>query len=152
MCLKYYDETKTLLSYKFTLVNVICDVLVTLSLSVFSVLVWAILIPGEKSEKTPVVLSLERDDCSVKCATSGMLVMKNFNNNDLVKEGDLLFMLDTTALESEKKNLENRLCELECIINGAKIYAPVSGRIKDSSELNVGDYVCSGEEVIKIVP
>ena len=57
-----------------------------------------------------------------------------------------------TSLESEKKNIESRISELERSIKNSTIYAPISGRISESTKYNIGDYVLSGEEVLKIVP
>ena len=62
------------------------------------------------------------------------------------------------ALEQEKslkinqKNLRARITELERQIKNSMIYAPIQGRIYEITKKNIGDYILSGENIIKIVP
>lgn len=57
-----------------------------------------------------------------------------------------------SSLESEKKNIQVQISELERTIKNSKIYAPISGRISESTRLNPGDYIMAGEEILRIVP
>lgn len=55
-------------------------------------------------------------------------------------------------LESAKKTLESRIAEFERLIKNSTIYAPISGRISEITKLNPGDYLLTGEEILRIVP
>ena len=57
-----------------------------------------------------------------------------------------------TVLKAERSNIESRLSELERAIKNSTIYAPIDGRIKEVTKLNIGDYILAGEEVLCIVP
>jgi len=60
--------------------------------------------------KANVLLRPSSAVSTVKCVTSGQVYLKNFENDDLVQEGDFLFALDTTAnmleLETYKEELK----------------------------------------------
>lgn len=62
------------------------------------------------------------------------------------------------ALENEKQllsvknSIESHISELERAIQNSTIYAPISGRITEITKLNIGDYLLSGVEILKIVP
>ena len=56
------------------------------------------------------------------------------------------------SLETAEKNINNRITELERTIRNSTIYSPISGRISEITELNIGDYLLAGEEILRIVP
>ncbi len=56
------------------------------------------------------------------------------------------------SLETAKNTIENHITELERIIKNSTIYAPISGKIFEITKLNIGDYLFTGEEVLRIIP
>lgn len=96
-------------------VNAIYGFIVTVCITIASVIIWATIAPMDDVVKASVLLRPSQAVSSIKCVNSGELAVKNFENDDIVSEGDLLFSLDTTALKTElesyrlaqKKNLDN---------------------------------------------
>ncbi len=116
MYLKTFDDMKkTSAFFMLKPVNAIYGFIVTVCLAIVAVIIWACLAPMDDVVKASVLLRPSQAVSSIKCVTSGELSVKNFENDDIVQEGDLLFSLDTTALKTElesyrlaqKKNLEN---------------------------------------------
>ncbi len=247
--------------------NTIYHCIITIFTIIMSFVFWACFCPIDEIVRAPVVLRPVQPVSSIKCITSGEMLQKNFDNDDFVSYGDLLFSLDTTTymaeleacineeyknneellenktlittmetlmlpessnsqkiymksslyltdkkkyetnikdintkLEREKnkpssliipqniKNLENQLiqaeldykswknkqqlevyeqqkqlllkkdmleskkADLERKIKNSTIYAPITGRITEVRKLNIGDYILSGEEIVRIVP
>ena len=264
---KFEDLEKTSVFFMLKPVNAIYGFIVTICFAIVVVIVWAVIAPIDEVVKASVLLRPSQTVSSVRCVASGELASKNFNNDDIVKEGDLLFSLDTTALkielesyrlaqdnnlknlhiynilamtinngkveaketdadallkansylleklryekiledsrikyereknappalrvpqtiidlenqymqtklsyetwlsnqyiqvsekisalETERKSFESRISELERSIKNSTIYAPIPGRISETSKLNLGDYVLAGEEVLRIIP
>ena len=54
--------------------------------------------------------------------------------------------------EKERITIESTLADIDRTIQNATITAPISGRVTEMTRLNVGDYILSGTEVLKIVP
>lgn len=50
------------------------------------------------------------------------------------------------------KSLELRTVALESEINKMSVYAPIDGYISETVQLNDGDYIFSGTEVLRIIP
>ena len=116
MYLKTFDDMKkTSAFFMLKPVNAIYGFIVTVCLAIVAVIIWACLAPMDDVVKASVLLRPSQAVSSIKCVTSGELAVKNFENDDIVQEDDLLFSLDTTALKTElesyrlaqKKNLEN---------------------------------------------
>ena len=268
MYLKTFDDMKkTSAFFMLKPVNAVYGFIVTVCLAIAAVIVWASVAPMDDVVKASVLLRPSQAVSSIKCVTSGELAVKNFENDDIVQEGDLLFSLDTTALktelesyrlaqkknldnlhvykmlastissskleveeedtdaylksksylleksryetiledarvkykrekeapealrvpqtivdlenqytqtklsyetwlsnqsiqtneklsalETERKSIESGISELERAIKNSTIYAPISGRISEVIKRNSGDYILSGEEVLRIVP
>lgn len=268
MYLKTFDDMKkTSAFFMLKPVNAVYGFIVTVCLAIAAVIVWASVAPMDDVVKASVLLRPSQAVSSIKCVTSGELAVKNFENDDIVQEGDLLFSLDTTALkteldsyrlaqkknldnlhvykmlastissskleveeddtdaylksksylleksryetiledarvkykrekeapealrvpqtivdlenqytqtklsyetwlsnqsiqtneklsalETERKSIESGISELERAIKNSTIYAPISGRISEVTKRNSGDYILSGEEVLRIVP
>lgn len=85
---------------------------------ILAVLIWAIFSPMDDVVKATVLLRPSQAVSSVKFVTSGELSIKNYENDDFVKSGDLLFSLDTTVFESELDAYQSELkkCEDEIFI------------------------------------
>lgn len=263
----FEDMKKTSAFFMLKPVNAVYGFIVTVCLAIAAVIVWASVAPMDDVVKASVLLRPSQAVSSIKCVTSGELAVKNFENDDIVQEGDLLFSLDTTALkteldsyrlaqkknldnlhvykmlastissskleveeddtdaylksksylleksryetiledarvkykrekeapaalrvpqtivdlenqytqtklsyetwlsnqsiqtneklstlETERKSIESGISELERAIKNSTIYAPISGRISEVTKRNSGDYILSGEEVLRIVP
>jgi adhesin transport system membrane fusion protein len=56
------------------------------------------------------------------------------------------------SLLQNRENLERRISDLERNIRNATIRAPISGRVNEYRQLNRGDTVLPGEEIISVVP
>lgn len=268
MYLRTFDDMKQTTSF-FMLkpAKAVYAFIITICIAIISIIIWASFAPMDDIVKSEVLLRPSQNISSIKCISSGELFEKNFKNDDIVHEGDLLFTLDTTALltelesyklaqkrnlfnlnvyntlsetitsgiikcndvesdaylksnsyllektryetiledakvkyererdapialkvpqnindlenqykqtklsfeswlntqtiqtneklsslETEHKNIESRLSELERAIRNSTIYAPISGRISEVTKFNIGDYILAGQEVLKIVP
>lgn len=55
-------------------------------------------------------------------------------------------------LQTVRNSIESHISELERAIKNSTIYAPISGRIAEVKKVNIGDYILTGEEIVKIVP
>jgi multidrug resistance efflux pump len=69
------------------------------------------------------------------------------------KNTRMIEAMDTLkSLLQNRENLERRISDLEQTIRNATIRAPISGRINEYRQLNRGDAVLPGEEIVAIVP
>jgi multidrug resistance efflux pump len=55
-------------------------------------------------------------------------------------------------LLQNRENLERRMSDLERNIRNATIRAPISGRVNEYRQLNTGDIILPGEELIALIP
>ena len=72
-------------------------------------LIWSFFAPIDDSVKVTVLLRPATTISSVKCITSGQIYSKNFYNNEIVEENDLLFSLDTTSLLKQLETYQSEL-------------------------------------------
>ncbi len=56
------------------------------------------------------------------------------------------------SYEEKIQSINSRIASLERIIKNAHLYAPIDGYIDENLELNVGDYLVGGNEVLRIIP
>ena len=56
------------------------------------------------------------------------------------------------SLKERVQSLESHIAALERTVKNATLYAPISGRIDEVMELNTGDYVIAGNELLRIIP
>lgn len=268
MHLKSFSEMKyTSAFFMLKPVNAIYWFIITLCISLACFFLWASIAPMDDVIKANIILRPTQTVSSVKCVSSGQLLYKYYENDQLVERGSLLFSLDTTVYETEldaykkekeknindiltndifietlnsenlpdvnqntdsyikasayitelkryeslitdiknklereqnkpegllipqniqdlnsqlsqnllafdgwktsqriqafelskqlitnKNTIESRITELERIMKNSTIYAPIDGRISETTKLNIGDYVLAGEEILKIVP
>ena len=69
------------------------------------------------------------------------------------KNNQKIICLDSQkSLQSTKNSIESHITEIERLIKNATIYAPISGRVSEVTELNVGDYLLAGVEILRIIP
>lgn len=263
----FEDMQKTSVFFLLKPANAVYGFIITVCISIAAVLLWAIFAPMDDVVKGTVILRPNETVSSIKCVTSGELLEKSFENNDVVKEGDFLFSLDCTSYKSQlesyhkekiknqndifinnellktieklslpklpknsdeyikcyaylteykryengikdiktkmkreenkpeslkilqsiqdlqselyqnelafetwknnqkmqvmenkkqleltRNTLESRIAELNRIIKNSTIYAPISGRITETTKVNKGDYILAGEEVLRIIP
>jgi adhesin transport system membrane fusion protein len=56
------------------------------------------------------------------------------------------------TLQQNRQTFERRIAELERSIKNATLTAPISGRIDELQKINIGDYIMTGEELVRIIP
>ncbi|MCR4952937.1 MAG: HlyD family efflux transporter periplasmic adaptor subunit [Treponema sp.] len=120
MYLKSFKDMKqTSVFFLLKPVNSIYVFIISVCLVVFSLVIWACLAPMDDVVKADVILRPVESISSIKCVTSGELYVKNFENDMTVNAGDLLFSLDTTALQTELESykLELQKNEGELFVN-----------------------------------
>ncbi len=121
MYLKNFDDIKkTSVFFILKPVNAIYGFIVTICISFAVIIIWSVFSPMDDVVKAEVLLRPSEVVSSVKCVTSGQLYLKNFLNNDIVQEGDLLFSLDITSQQSEREALKTILLQTEQEINSNK--------------------------------
>lgn len=109
---------------------------------------------------TDIQTKLEREQTkpeSLKIPQNIIDLQNQLNQNKLSfetwKNNQKITALDLKKnLQSSKNSIESRITELERAIKNSTIYAPISGRIFETTKLNIGDYLLAGEEVLRIVP
>jgi membrane fusion protein, peptide pheromone/bacteriocin exporter len=262
----FSDMKKTSVFFMLKPVSAIYFFIITILFMILTLFIWAIFAPMDEIVKASVIIRPNEVISSVKCVINGELIQKNYINNEIVKKGDLLLILDTTfyqkelevnekelnktnddiytneellrtirtnklvnynssdtymncssylieketyekkitekenqvereknkpdsliipqnikdleyeisqerlnfeiwmrtkemneietkkQLQSKKINIESRIIELERLIKNSTIYASISGKISEIIEINTGDYVFSGEEILRIIP
>jgi multidrug resistance efflux pump len=75
--------------------------IITMFVTCAALLVWASVAPMDDMVKVSVVLRPVEAVSSVRCVSGGEVTEKRYVNDGQVREGDLLFMLDTSASEKE---------------------------------------------------
>lgn len=87
--------------------------------------------------------------------------IKDLESDVLQNEQQLIAWRDKALVDVQEKiktvrqqsqTLERRISDLERIIKNATIIAPISGRIDETQQINIGDFVFNGEELFRIVP
>ncbi|MDY2756167.1 MAG: HlyD family efflux transporter periplasmic adaptor subunit [Candidatus Treponema excrementipullorum] len=76
-----------------------------------------------------------------------ILQYEAWKNNQIIQANESYNQLTT-----EKNNLLSQLSDLERIVKNAIVMAPIDGYISEVKPLNTGDYIFSGEEIIRIIP
>jgi multidrug resistance efflux pump len=71
----------------------------------------------------------------------------SWKNTRMIESMDAL-----QSLLQNKENLERRISDLERNIRNAAVRAPISGRVNEYRQLNRGDTVLPGEEIVTVVP
>lgn len=114
MNLENFDDLKKT-SFFFSLkpCNAIYYFIIILCFSIFSFLVWAFFSPMDEIVKGSVTLRPINAVSSIRCVTSGQLSFKNYHNDDVVNEGDLLFSLDSFMYKTELEAYQHELINTE---------------------------------------
>lgn len=55
-------------------------------------------------------------------------------------------------LQTVQNSTKSRISELERAVRNGTLYAPISGRLTEIKKMNIGDYVMTGEEILRIIP
>lgn len=132
MYLKTFDEMKkTSVFFMLKPVNAIYGFIVTVCVAILAVIIWAVFAPMDDVVKGTVLLRPSQAVSSIKCVTSGELYSKNFENDDVVQAGDLLFSLDASALirELESYKAAQKKNEEDTVIYTTLLQTIKSGRI-----------------------
>lgn len=109
MHLKTFDQMKKIsVFFMLTPVNAIYWFIVTICVLIAVILVWAAFAPMDDVVKSTVILRPKQAVSSIKCVTSGQVYFKNFENDDIVNENDLLFTLDTGVFKTELEAYKNQ--------------------------------------------
>lgn len=102
MYLKTFDDMqKTSVFFMLKPANAVYGFIITVCVSIAAIFIWAIFAPMDDVVKGTVLLRPCGAVSSIKCVTSGELLEKYFENNDVVEEGDFLFSLDCTSYKSQ---------------------------------------------------
>lgn len=102
MYLKTFDDMqKTSVFFMLKPAKAVYAFIITVCVSIAAILVWAVFAPMDDVVKGTVLLRPCGAVSSIKCITSGQIYSKNFQNDDEVSVGDLLFTLDTTVYQTE---------------------------------------------------
>lgn len=102
MYLKTFDDMqKTSVFFMLKPAKVVYAFIITVCVSIAAILAWAVFAPMDDVVKGTVLLRPCGAVSSIKCITSGQIYSKNFQNDDEVSVGDLLFTLDTTVYQTE---------------------------------------------------
>lgn len=96
------DMKKTSVFFILKPVNAIYGFIVTLCIIIITSIVWLIFAPMDDVVKANALLRPTQAVSSVRCVSSGELSIKNYKNNAIINEGELLFALDTTSYKTEK--------------------------------------------------
>lgn len=96
----YNETTPTNFFYLF---------LTSISLFIFIFFIWANISKIDEFVNCKVILRPMTPVSSIKCVTSGQIYSKNFQNDDEVSVGDLLFTLDTTVYQTELETYKKEL-------------------------------------------
>lgn len=94
--------------------------IITIFISCAALLVWAAFAPMDDVVKVSVVLRPVEAVSSVRCVSGGEVTEKLYVNDGQVREGDLLFKLDTAAAEKELTSERSQLAKLKGDIQTAE--------------------------------
>lgn len=97
----FQDMQKTSVFFMLKPANAVYGFIITVCVSIAAIITWAFFAPMDDVVKGTVLLRPCGAVSGVKCVTSGQIYSKNFQNDDEVSEGDLLFTLDTTVYKTE---------------------------------------------------
>src|SRR5574344_452068 len=97
----FSDMKKTSVFFMLKPVSTIYFFIITILFMILTLFIWAIFAPMDEIEKASVIIRPNEVISSVKCVINGELIQKNYINNEIVKKGDLLLILDTTFYQKE---------------------------------------------------
>lgn len=117
----FEDMQKTTVFFILKPANAIYGFILTIVISIFMLIAWAAFAPMDDVVKAQVLLRPSENISSVKCVTSGQLSEMNFQNDKIVKKGDLLFKLDCSVYESELEAYEKEFSKNESDIEANNI-------------------------------
>ena len=110
MYLKTYKELqKTSVFFIMQPPRTIYAIIFAICISFILLFFWAAFSPMDEVVKGDVILRPSETVSSVKCVSSGQIVLKNYNDGTIVHKGDLLFSLDTSVYKLELEYNKNEL-------------------------------------------
>jgi multidrug resistance efflux pump len=102
----------------------------------------------ERERSVPDTLSVkQRLEDQARELEQAELQFASWKNTHMIETMDML-----KSLLQNRETLERRISDLERNIRNATIRAPISGRVNEYRQLNKGDAVLPGEEIITVVP
>ena len=93
--------------------NAIYGFLLTICISLLVLIIWAFFAPMDDVVRSSVILRTEDAVSSIRCVSGGELFIKNYVNDEVVSEGDLLLSLDTSAYKKELETYQLQLSVIE---------------------------------------
>ncbi|NLC92328.1 MAG: hypothetical protein GX677_02505 [Treponema sp.] len=105
----FSDMKKTSVFFMLKPVSAIYFFIITILFMILTLFIWAIFAPMDEIVKASVIIRPNEVISSVKCVINGELIQKNYINNEIVKKGDLLLILDTTFYQKELEVNEKEL-------------------------------------------
>ncbi len=83
--------------------------ILTIFLIISIFFIWAYFAQIDEVIKAPVLLRPHENISSIRCVSSGEVIEKYYVNDKEIKQGDLLFKLDTSTYEMQRKNCDEEL-------------------------------------------
>lgn len=125
----FEDMQKTSVFFMLKPVRAVYAFLITVCAVLIAAVLWAALAPMDDVVKADVFLRPVDSISSIKCVTSGEIFLKNFENDQTVCKGDLLFSLDTSTYQTELEayRLEQKKNEEELFTNKILLQTMESG-------------------------
>lgn len=137
MNFKSFEEMqKTTVFFMLKPANAIYGFILTIIFSFIILFIWASIFTIDDVIKAEVVLRPSENISSIKCVSSGQLYEKQFQNDEIVHKGDLLFRLDSCVYESELESLKKEILKIENDIEAIDILIDVIQKNKKSMEVS----------------
>lgn len=109
----FEDMQKTTVFFMLKPATAIYGFILAVIISFLVLTVWACIAPVDEVVKGQVLLRPSQNVSSVKCVISGQLNEKNFENDQIVRKGDILFRLESSVYESELESYRKELSKNE---------------------------------------
>jgi multidrug resistance efflux pump len=102
----------------------------------------------EQQQNMPAALRVQQkvDECTAK-VEQAQLSVTVWKNNQIVQVKN-----DVNTLTQQIQSLSSRIAVLERNCKDSSLYAPISGRVDEQQQLNAGDYVLAGSDLLRIIP
>ncbi|MBN2729553.1 MAG: HlyD family efflux transporter periplasmic adaptor subunit [Bacteroidales bacterium] len=105
-------------------------------------------IQSEREKSKPVSIRTEYDVVDTEAAyLRSLLSASSWRNEQLLQVSEKL-----KGLHQTYQSLEKHIASLERTIKNATVSAPIDGIINEIKNLNQGDIIIAGEEILRIIP
>ncbi|OJF76804.1 MAG: hypothetical protein BKP49_04345 [Treponema sp. CETP13] len=102
----------------------------------------------QQEDNMPESLRIQQkiDDCKATLEQS-TFSFSSWKNDHMMQATNLL-----NSLNKQKQSLELQIVSSQRTIKNANLYAPIDGYINEIMQLNSGDFVIAGNELLRIIP